>query len=77
VELNDAEFLVMACDGVWDVMTDQMAVDLVADCADPNLAATMLRDCAFLSGSSDNISAIVLHFRPIKLSHKKMKPCVP
>ena len=26
---NDTEFLILACDGIWDVMTSQQAVDYV------------------------------------------------
>jgi protein phosphatase PTC1 len=59
---DEVEFLVMACDGVWDMVSDQMAVDSVAVCADPHLSATTLRDRAFLSGSTDNISVLVIYF---------------
>lgn len=64
MELNEeVEFLVMACDGVWDMVTDQLAVDSVA-ASDPHLSATTLRDRAFLSGSTDNISVVVVYFDP-------------
>jgi adenylate cyclase len=59
-QLTDAdEFLIIACDGVWDVLSDQQAVDLVRTC-DPTKAATVLRDYAYMYGSMDNISVVVL-----------------
>ena len=56
---ND-KFLIMACDGVWDVITDQEACDIVASEIDPLEAAKKLRDAAFERESTDNISVIVI-----------------
>lgn len=58
---ND-EFLIMGCDGIWDVFTSQQAVDIVRGIHDPIKAATLLRDCAYSRGSSDNLSAIIIRF---------------
>jgi len=65
IQLTDAiSFVVFACDGCFDVITDQEAVDIVKSSLvtnrDPNVAATALRDRAFLLGSGDNISVIVI-----------------
>ncbi|OHT10744.1 protein phosphatase 2C [Tritrichomonas foetus] len=61
VELTeDDAFLILACDGVWDVMTDQEACELVAPEIDPLQAAKKLRDQAFERNSLDNISVIVV-----------------
>ena len=66
VELTDEdEFIVVGCDGVWDVLSDEEAVrivraDVAADCA---LAAAKLRDAAYLAGSDDNISVLVVDVR--------------
>jgi serine/threonine protein phosphatase PrpC len=60
----------MACDGVWDMMSDQLAVDAVAACANPVLSATTLRDRAFLSGSTDNISVVIVYFDPSLADHQ-------
>lgn len=59
------EFIIFACDGVWDVVTDSTAVAIVRDAlaeysGDPARAAIKLRDWAFLSGSGDNISVIIV-----------------
>ena len=61
IELNENDsFMILACDGVWDVITDQEACDLVAPEVHPLTAAKKLRDRAFEKGSNDNISVIVV-----------------
>ncbi|KAJ5075321.1 phosphatase 2c [Anaeramoeba ignava] len=60
---NLDQFLIIACDGVWDVISDQDAVDIVSTEIDPQKAAAKLRDKAFLQGSNDNISVIVVFFK--------------
>ncbi|KAH0792522.1 protein phosphatase 2C [Histomonas meleagridis] len=57
---GDDAFMIMACDGVWDVMSDQEACDIVAAEIDPMTAAKSLRDAAFEMNSLDNISVIVV-----------------
>ncbi|RKP02036.1 hypothetical protein CXG81DRAFT_2051, partial [Caulochytrium protostelioides] len=59
---NDA-FLILACDGVWDVCSDQEAVDLIADVDDPDAAADRLLDQALARYTTDNLSVIVVRFR--------------
>jgi protein phosphatase 2C len=66
VRENDL-FVIVASDGVWDVLTDTMAVQVVwktcfgvIDNLDVNLAAAALRTTAFALGSGDDISVIVL-----------------
>jgi protein phosphatase PTC1 len=57
------KFLIVACDGLWDVMSDQEAVDFVVEYHNKTKsyvgAALLLRDLAFQLGSGDNISIIV------------------
>jgi len=59
--------LIIACDGVWDVISDQEAVNIVQGrevCSGPggerdmNKAAVLLRDFAYLKGSTDDISVV-------------------
>jgi adenylate cyclase len=62
VDLSSGEyrFLIIACDGLWDVVSNQKAVELVDKYSmDPVRSAAALRDYAHLLGSSDNISVIV------------------
>lgn len=55
--------LILACDGLWDVCTDQEACDLVKEVEDPQMAAQMLVQHALKSGSFDNLSVLVIRFR--------------
>jgi serine/threonine protein phosphatase PrpC len=64
IELNgDAQFLILACDGVWDVISDQEAVELVRKCTSVTKAAQTLVQTAFDKNSTDNISVIVIFFQ--------------
>jgi protein phosphatase PTC1 len=62
----DAPFFILACDGVWDVFTDQQACNLIFnEYKKLNLrpftyAAEMLVQSAIDKGSADNITAIVV-----------------
>jgi len=58
-------FVILACDGVWDVMTDQEAVELVLEGFGDGPyegAAKMLVETAIERGTTDNVSAIVVFF---------------
>lgn len=57
------EFLVLASDGLWDVLTNQDAVTLIRDVQDPERAAKRLADEAYQRGSNDNISCVVVRFK--------------
>ena len=59
---KDDLFLIIACDGVWDVMSDQQACDIVLQYKEfPLRSASILRDHAFMYSSMDNVSCIVIH----------------
>mmetsp|Transcript_17753 Transcript_17753/g.43419 ORF Transcript_17753/g.43419 Transcript_17753/m.43419 type:complete len:233 (-) Transcript_17753:56-754(-) len=56
-------FLVLACDGVWDVLSNQEVVDIVSDhWENPEEAARAVRDAAVSKGSADDITVIVVMF---------------
>ncbi|KAI9790816.1 MAG: Protein phosphatase 2C 1 [Peltula sp. TS41687] len=54
------EFIILACDGLWDVCTDQEAVDLIRDMRDPQAASKALVDHALARFSTDNLSCMVI-----------------
>lgn len=59
------EFLILACDGVWDVCSDQEAVDLIRDIEDPVNASQQLVRHALFSGSTDNITCMVVRLNSV------------
>ncbi|KAG5928547.1 hypothetical protein E4U42_000464 [Claviceps africana] len=54
------EFIIIACDGLWDVCSDQDAVDLVRDVHDPISASKQLVDYALSRSSTDNLSCMIV-----------------
>jgi len=56
------EFMILACDGLWDVCSDQEAVDLIRNQQDPTSAAKQLVDHALARFSTDNLSCMVVRF---------------
>lgn len=66
-------FLILACDGVWDVMNDQEAVDLIKNEPDPQRASELLKNEALRRAQEyqktnpkfgDNISVMVVKLNP-------------
>ncbi|PHH74436.1 hypothetical protein CDD80_3087 [Ophiocordyceps camponoti-rufipedis] len=56
------EFIIIACDGLWDVCSDQEAVDLVRNVQDPTTASKLLVDHALSRFSTDNLSCMIVRF---------------
>lgn len=55
-------FVIVACDGLWECMTDQEAVEIASYFvvnSDAEVACRRLRDVAFARGSTDNISVCI------------------
>lgn len=63
---EEDEFLIIGCDGIWDVMSNQEAVSLVRrqlrQHDDPQRCAKALVDQALRLDTSDNLTAIVVCF---------------
>ncbi|KAL5699792.1 protein-serine/threonine phosphatase [Ranunculus cassubicifolius] len=59
---SSMEFVIMASDGLWKVMKNQEAVDLVKTVKDPQAAAKRLSTEAVGRKSKDDISCIVIRF---------------
>ncbi|XP_024192970.1 probable protein phosphatase 2C 34 [Rosa chinensis] len=65
------QFVILATDGVWDVISNKEAIQIVSSAPDRNKAAKRLVACAALAWKSkrrgiamDDISAICLFFHP-------------
>ncbi|KXS19598.1 PP2C-domain-containing protein [Gonapodya prolifera JEL478] len=67
VELTEEdEFFILACDGVWDVCSDDTAVRMLRRMASPQDAAEFLLQYALENWSTDNLSVLVVRLRPLK-----------
>ncbi|KAG6482157.1 hypothetical protein ZIOFF_058788 [Zingiber officinale] len=55
---DDTEFLILASDGLWKVMSNQEAVDFIKEAKDPQTAAKNLTEEAVARKSKDDISCI-------------------
>ncbi|KAG6409694.1 hypothetical protein SASPL_127736 [Salvia splendens] len=56
------EFLILASDGLWDVVTNEEAVSMTKPIPDPEDAAKRLLQEANQRGSGDNITIVVVRF---------------
>lgn len=56
------EFIIIACDGLWDVCDDQEAVDQVRNIQDPAAASKLLVNHALARFSTDNLSCMIVRF---------------
>lgn len=65
---DESEFLILASDGLWDVVPNEDAVSLVKMEEEPEAAARKLTETAFARGSGDNITCIVVKFQHDKTS---------
>ena len=70
---EEDQIMILACDGVWDVVSNDEAVSFVSDVVlkqdeiqTSEQAAEMLVDRAFNDGSTDNISVIIVQFQKEK-----------
>ncbi|KAF2397647.1 protein phosphatase 2C ABI1 [Trichodelitschia bisporula] len=70
------EFLILACDGLWDVCSDQEAVDLVRNVQDPQAASKQLVDHALARFSTDNLSCMIVRFDNKALKERKTEASV-
>ena len=74
-DINKTKFIIMGCDGLWDVLNNQEAIDMVLSELENNddykkninnksnsNIATKLANLAYDKGSEDNITVIVIFF---------------
>ncbi|KAF8200822.1 phosphatase 2C-domain-containing protein [Pholiota molesta] len=60
---EDDELLILACDGLWDVIGDQAAVELIRDVEDAQEASSKLLNHALSHHTTDNVTVIVVRFK--------------
>ncbi|KAI4330933.1 hypothetical protein MLD38_029169 [Melastoma candidum] len=74
-EINkDLELLILASDGLWDVVPNEDAVSIARTEEDPEAATRKLTEAAFSRGSADNITCIVVKFhhpKPDQLDQRR------
>ncbi|OIT00373.1 PREDICTED: probable protein phosphatase 2C 39 isoform X2 [Nicotiana attenuata] len=60
---DDTEFLILASDGVWKVLSNQEAADCIKNIKDARSAAKHLNEHALAKGSTDDISCVIVRFQ--------------
>ncbi|KAL5222452.1 hypothetical protein ABZP36_027165 [Zizania latifolia] len=67
----DDEFLVMASDGLWDVMSNEDVLSIIKDTVkDPGMCSKRLATEAAARGSKDNITVIIVFLRPVSTAER-------
>ncbi|OHS94676.1 hypothetical protein TRFO_39142 [Tritrichomonas foetus] len=61
---NDDIGIIVACDGLWDVITDEQAGIILSQSHTAVDAAVKLKNLAYALGSKDNISVLTVLFQP-------------
>ncbi|XWS15205.1 hypothetical protein CRYUN_Cryun35bG0074700 [Craigia yunnanensis] len=61
-EIDGVDFIIIASDGLWNVLSNKDAVALVQDITDAEAAARKLIKESYARGSSDNITCVVVRF---------------
>lgn len=69
--LEGDQFLIIACDGLWDVVEDHDACEMIKDIKDPHEAAKFLVRYALENGTTDNVTVMVVFLNPDLLSNPK------
>ncbi|KAG4395356.1 hypothetical protein GLYMA_20G207600v4 [Glycine max] len=59
---SDTEFLILASTGIWEVMQNQEAVNLISHIEDPQEAAECLAKEALIRMSKSSISCLIIRF---------------
>ncbi|XLS77254.1 hypothetical protein HN51_061479, partial [Arachis hypogaea] len=66
---EQTKLLILASDGLWDVVPNDDAIALACTEEEPEAAARKLTEAAFSRGSAGNITCIVVRFH-----HDKAEP---
>ncbi|KAH7916533.1 phosphatase 2C-domain-containing protein [Hygrophoropsis aurantiaca] len=60
---DDDEFVILACDGLWDITGDQGAIDLIRNKEDAQEASQTLVNHALARQTNDNVTVLVVRFK--------------
>lgn len=67
----DDEYLVMASDGLWDVVSNADVISIIRDTVkEPGMCSKRLATEAAERGSKDNITVIVIFLRPVSTAER-------
>lgn len=68
---TDDEFLVMASDGLWDIISNEEVISIIKDTVkEPGMCSKRLATEAVERGSKDNITVIVIFLRPVSTAER-------
>ncbi|KAI3760701.1 hypothetical protein L1987_51099 [Smallanthus sonchifolius] len=68
---GDDEYLVMASDGLWDVVSDLEVVNIIKNTVkEPGMCSKRLATEAAQRGSNDNITVIIVFLRPVSTAER-------
>lgn len=62
-DIHGVDFIIIASDGLWNVISNKDAVSIVQDIKDAEVASRKLTEEAYARGSSDNITCLVVRFK--------------
>ncbi|XP_022952802.1 probable protein phosphatase 2C 11 [Cucurbita moschata] len=61
-EIPSVDFIIIASDGLWNVISNEEAVSLVQHIQDAEMASRKLIQEAYARGSTDNITCVIVQF---------------
>ena len=61
---RDGTRLIIACDGIWDVISDDEAAELIKKRPNAAEAARVLKEEALRRGTTDNVTCVVVNLTP-------------
>jgi len=60
---EEMNFFILACDGLWDMISDEESVEIVKNCNSPHEAAEQLTIASLNRYSTDNITVVVVFLK--------------
>ncbi|HEY3276643.1 MAG TPA: PP2C family protein-serine/threonine phosphatase [Syntrophorhabdaceae bacterium] len=60
---RENDYAVLACDGVWDVLTPEIVIAVIREAREAQKGADAIKDRAIREGSMDNVTVLVLDLK--------------